>query len=1122
MPNRKGILYREARAIARTLNIPSPIWTGSTISSLQRFIEENRRPIRQNLPFLEQVRNYIRDIKTMRLRNQTVEQFIQQVRNLLQPNKTYYYTIKTDSGDNIRLRRGRTITSTSSVSPFYDLYTMLIAIMQNSEEYDVSSDYIDIQFHQQVVVNPPLRNQRNGDINCACKAVLDHLNETPSKRNDYRIKNVMKINDKYLSSGIDEEGLQQLANKSQIKLVIKDKSKEIWNEFIPKISKNHKTLLLVSHNNHISNEEEPEPFDEDDEDDEPNNASPFKEDLEVAANYLQIQLPIQDQFQSIEIHTKNWVESDQQEQNEIKWFDDSDDVVKKANDYENEGMIGTPIISKGKLVAYITPDVIWKTKFHEYEKYPNSFTHGGVGKSKFIEQHPEYKYGINDSDPFYSLLMDADRSGFYSRTGESKKENTKYDQNKAYKSFSKSGLFQGFPILEATFKIEKKFSEIYEMDDFYASSYGLPHEIIQFRATDDMEHSDISKEAELDDDVIKGKFDYDEDLVIQDQDQDDEDSFNFDTLLDEIHADQMVEVNKRVRKDAKLYNQYPEAPLQSSNFKHGLLYVEWETLTKDKLHEKIYYETSGWYPVEIVKEYYNQYGIDPYIKSYAYASETFDVDFQKFTNDQFRTFLGKCSSRKFDECWRTKDYLEYMRARYVLKDRITSFKYSDGFYNITYTSDKKPWNMPVISAYVKAHQKFNLFQQYNKLIENAIVPIAVSVDGIEVVQKCDHLFDIGKNNGQWKHESVYTGGSTEPSVIERTIPPTRGQLEFSRDLILSKHTHICGPGGNGKSEFIVNLAKTYPSMAFCGPTHGAVKNLIERGDQLGVKITAATYHRVFGINCRDTFQRDRYTHFVIDECSMLPAVILREIINKLNPTQKLIIAGDFWQLPCVSQTPIFDNWTGKASVEYEMFEKRELTKNWRQKEDPEFFDLCNKLRDSLTKKEAMGILKILNERVVPKDKLPDFDSLDDIYICGINEQVDLINKKYKFEVGSKVISNMTCKDLAGNTVANGDIGIVLSISPLRINFSTDDKSEVSTFRNVGKNKSGKPRFSPSYALTVHKAQGRTITRNVVINPSRLFAKNHLYVALTRATKFSSIYLTEPMKFSTFCKTVNVV
>ena len=100
--------------------------------------------------------------------------------------------------------------------------------------------------------------------------------------------------------------------------------------------------------------------------------------------------------------------------------------------------------------------------------------------------------------------------------------------------------------------------------------------------------------------------------------------------------------------------------------------------------------------------------------------------------------------------------------------------------------------MPVVSAYVKAHQKYNLFQQYNKLIENGIVPVAVSVDGIEVAVKCDHLFDIGTRNGQWKIEKIYITRATEPSVIERPIPEPKGNIEFSRELILSKFLHIRG------------------------------------------------------------------------------------------------------------------------------------------------------------------------------------------------------------------------------------------------------------------------------------------------------------------------------------------
>ena len=65
-------------------------------------------------------------------------------------------------------------------------------------------------------------------------------------------------------------------------------------------------------------------------------------------------------------------------------------------------------------------------------------------------------------------------------------------------------------------------------------------------------------------------------------------------------------------------------------------------------------------------------------------------------------------------------------------------------------------------------------------------------------------------------------------------------------------------------------------------------------------------------------------------------------------------------------------------------------------------------------------------------------------------------------------------------------------------------------------------FKPAYAVTVHKAQGRTMKGKVVIDPSRLFDKNHLYVALSRASSFENIYLTSPITLRVLAKTCSVI
>ena len=145
-----------------------------------------------------------------------------------------------------------------------------------------------------------------------------------------------------------------------------------------------------------------------------------------------------------------------------------------------------------------------------------------------------------------------------------------------------------------------------------------------------------------------------------------------------------------------------------------------------------------------------------------------------------------------------------------------------------------------------------------------------------------------------------------------------------------------------------------------------LKSLVDRAKALNIHIEASTYHKVFGFGCRDEFPRHKYTRFVLDECSMLSADNLRIIMNKMNKNQSLLIAGDFWQLPCIQpDIPIYDNWTGEMSAEYKRFEIKELTKNWRQLEDPEFFELCNELRGKLSKEEAMRIIAMLNQRIKP-------------------------------------------------------------------------------------------------------------------------------------------------------------
>ena len=156
--------------------------------------------------------------------------------------------------------------------------------------------------------------------------------------------------------------------------------------------------------------------------------------------------------------------------------------------------------------------------------------------------------------------------------------------------------------------------------------------------------------------------------------------------------------------------------------------------------------------------------------------------------------------------------------------------------------------------------------------------------------------------------------------------------------------------------------------------------------------------------------------------------------------------------------------------------------------------------------------------------MPSYDTLDDIYIAGTNEQVDEVNKPHlELKAGAKVICQITCKDLDKNKVPNGKIGIVVKNEPRDFQVKWDDDT-ISKFKGSGalKVNKGKSRFKPAAAITIHKCQGKTLKQSVVISPSRLFERNHLYVAVTRATCLNNIFLTEPITFSGFCRTVFVL
>lgn len=961
------------------------------------------------------------------------------------------------------LRRSVSVWLGVRMNPWYSLHYILTQLVGN--EYD--EETVGIQLIGAVNENPELVGVRTTltDTNCAIKIVEKYIR---TDKNSVTIKKkIAKLNAQYLESGIDNVGLQALANATQMRLVVSDVLGMTWQKFDvltkhgePIKGNCSRTIYMLAHNNHVEEEQEAGHWD----DDAVNSKEENVKDVSKLRRIFRDDLNLKGK--PIEFHDKS-------------------ELVALAGRLEN--IDAKALISKGEMVALVNATHIHKVKFTEYEKYPQAFTAGGVGKLKFLAQHPRFQ---NTPKPtkFLQIARDADVSGFYMRTGPSSKDHAKYDMNSAYKSFKSSGLFRGFPNLSACYSVNKPFSE------------------------------------------------FSKDLT----------------------------------------------PLSQ-----GLLYIEFPKLTLEYLKKggQIHFEGSGWYPVEIVQAIWagfiqqakpeedsvqgsspdqlkdfqtslsglrllanhtgdsvqgsspepNRTKSEPthdfQVKFYAYASDSFDVDFSDFTNDQFREFIGKCGQSKHTSQWKTTDPIEFARARFILGDSITHISISESeydvfgaimprVYKVQFTSNKPPWNCPIICAYVKAHQKYNLFKQYNKCITYCpeLVPIYIAIDGMEFEEQLDEKFDLGTNPGQWKCEEVKVLESPN-RVIERDIPDVKflaDSPEWETPRVkASRLQFIKGSGGTGKTEHILKLGKACDSPPlYLAPTHDACQVLIERGISLDFDITehTMTYHRAFGFGCNPFPKRHMYSTIILDECSMISAEDLKKILEALTGDQELILSGDFGQLNPVSGTPLYDHATEKYHEVFENFEITELTKNWRQKSDPEFFAICQSLRAPMSLESAQELIEKLNTRVVyGPDQVRGLAPSVDIHLCGVNTQVDAVNANYKFEVGAQVIMTKTLKGCA-----NGQLGIIERLpgaKTIAIRFPTKTvEFKSANIESICK---------LAYAITIHKSQGKTIPGNVMINPTRIFTQNHLYVALTRATSLSKIFLTAPITMDTLIRSCRV-
>lgn len=366
------------------------------------------------------------------------------------------------------------------------------------------------------------------------------------------------------------------------------------------------------------------------------------------------------------------------------------------------------------------------------------------------------------------------------------------------------------------------------------------------------------------------------------------------------------------------------------------------------------------------------------------------------------------------------------------------------------------------------------------------------------------------------------------------------QKKAIKSSLENKINIITGGPGTGKTTIIKGIVEAYKQiekitddklindMVLLAPTGRAARRIME-----ATNFSAFTIHKFLKWDKEtDTFQINKFNKsdakiVIIDEASMVDIFLFNSLLEGLNDDVRIILVGDYNQLPSVLPGQIL-----KDLIDSDVVPTIKLNLLYRQKEDSYIINLSKEVNDGYLSDDFVSKKGDYNFIEVPKDGInlitcelckkalekgynynqiqvliPMYrgvngidnlnNKLQEIFNPKDENKDEFVHNDITFREGDKVLQTKNINDLE---ISNGDIGIIDSITK-----TVNNVSAVINFDGavVEFNKKNFDDLRLGYAISIHKSQGSEF--DLVIMPMdmsfrRMLYRKLLYTGITRAKK----------------------